>query len=1432
MLLVFSFILTSPFNVTAELKRDLDDGVWFDDFKNYTNMQDAITNNSVSTYYQTVLTNLSNGRIELEEGSKDIIYDYEKKADNIVAWEIGDTLMVPGSGTMAGAISYLTDPDTILEGGLGRSNTQQFSTTDYNNIIARDGDSAFTKSSIGGFLNITYHPMALFRFDIDEDKDFINKIEINWYSDDYNPEANIKDVQMWAWAYGDPIIKSWNPLANMDYTETNIDPAGRLFELIDADSFVSDEGKLDILVFGTPDVAKVASRLETDFIKLEVRLDSGYFPLGYVNSTLINPDSSKFTGWEYAFWDSSRPSDISSVKVQITDKFDNIIKTLEGNEKGFTYSPIDLSTIDINDYPQIKLKMTLISSKLGISPKLYSWGVTWQTEGKFSDKFAYTYRVDQSYGLDISTGEVKLSKFYSDWPIFGKNAENTRSYFGPEAKPGSNETYWHSNIDTRIGGGFLSPVVSNGKVYIGSMGNKIYAYNFTTNDIGEEQEIFDVSPANYPIETSAAVGNNKVVFGTSAIESLNNKIYALNAENLSDNKIGGWKYPKTGNFNDKTICFSAAPTISKNRVYLTSWTGQFWKQPTLNYLIDKLNSMLKGALGLNNRLIGLDLDSGEPCWESDVYLPAGSFSSPAVSDGLIYVGCRNFNGSSLFVFDENTGEEVWNASVGAIERASPVVVDTSQGKVVMVLSREQEIFSLTGNDKIHVLDADTGEEKWNKTIGENTSILLRNLGMQGLNFKHYMATWGPAATPAALGNTAYVLTPVGDVIAYNLITGEEKWKYDGLKTGLLPSLYTASPVVVDNIVYVASSLYSSKGNIHALNSNTGKFIRDYSVAHPDSKFPPPTYIYSSPVVTDGLILTSVDEWFIGDDEPSAHLYCLGSYTNNSFGRIYSIPIHVPKGNWWDKFNANYFNTTNNTITFSILDEHGNTLYSGLNGSDNNISDPNIYSSSIIQLCAELKINEEKQAEPILYDWDVSWKISKVAPKFVNDSFFPDTSGWINTSIPTFKIDVYDTNPGLDVGSARFKAVFDDNSESAWITADCTGENGTTKNQTITADFAKLNLDENSSNFTGIKIKILDLAGNSAIFNLSEEFKLDIQAPESLIILTYEDIYNKPVVIKASGEDPVDEYGNSSGIKNIGLYYRNIKDSKWNLYGSEESPFEWEFDLDESGEYEFSTRARDKAGNYEEFKDDAEVSFIYDNTNPEFNTKFGKNTTKINPKFSIDISDDYKLKKLEYMFGEETKWTEIASDINKTEETIKWVLPSDYWQEMNNDEEYYIFFRITDYAGNTKETRRDNTAIIIKDENATDSYVDISEFEKIQWDDEFKISAEIPDEVDVKKSTLYYKYSDKDEDWEDLEWKQFGEELSNAPFEWSFKAEEGNGFYQFKIETTDTSSFVYESEVETVSVTIFPAALSAILVILGIILLFATIFVIFKLKKKK
>jgi len=1414
LLLVFTFNLT--FNSSGELIPDYDDGVIYDEFNNAA---DINLNNC----------KLINGHIELSSESQDINYNYNDTSNKIKAWMLTDTYITPGAGDFIKLISNFINPD--------RMPGYEFTTSEYLRLKKRDNLAVKTMSEYGPYANYVYYPMNLFRIEIRENVNLIDNFTAVWWSGAYDTGANVDEISMYIWNYKD-LLPHWTLVDNISYTEENInEPNGFLNVRLSNNAvseYISEENVFYFLIIGIPstDPGVQHAYLYTDYIELIISSKQGYKSDGYVNSTLIKPSSGgTFNGWEKVFWDASRPSNKTNIKLHILDVDGNVIEALEGNSKGFNSSPIDLSSLG-KSYSSIKLQAHLHSEDPQYSPELYSWGILWLTKEGFYDSFSHDYRIAKSYGISIENGEVKISGALDDWPIFGKNPENTRSYYGIDIESKNNNTYWHTEINTDVGGWFNSPIVSNGLVYIPSKDHKIYAFNLKSdsNNINDKNQYYvDTSNNKYKVESSVAVGDGKVIVATSELNSSNNKIYALNSTKLN-NQI--WEFSlDEGN----TVCYSAAPTIADNKVFITSWSGKFSKNQIIMNFYNKINSILNNSFELNNKLIVLNLNTGEKFW--DVDLPGGGLSTPAIDNGLVFVGCDSIMGSTLFAFNENTGEKVWSANVGTIGRAAPVVTDSENGKILIVLSREQSLFSINGIDKIIALNTENGKILWNKTIG-NESIIKRSARLKLFGFENLIATSQTIATPAVYEGVVYVLSLNGTLYALDVDNGEEKWIFNGFKgSGGILSYFSASPVVVGNIVYVAAQ----QGKIYALDiTKKGELVFEYSMEYTGIAQDLLMQIYSSPVVVDGLVVISATEPISRVSNENeyiqfSHLFCLGDYIKNSFGNIYSVPIHIQKGNWWSQFNADYTNTSENKITFKILDGNGNILRSDLDGKENNISSSNIFNTSIIQLCAELSILNYSQATPILKSWAVDWTTESTPPIFKTNTFKPDPTGWISNNTPVCSISVSDIKPGLDTSSGKYRLTYMTNKKSDWFIAECSGANGTKIDETLKADLTKLNLDPNVSSLKSIEFSIKDLAGNTALFQLGENFKLDIMKPESFIENTFSTRYNEPVYIKADGKDPEDSYGNKSGIESIVLYYRLADDNDWKKYSSEKSPFEWNFEIGTSGIYEICTQAIDKAGNEEDISNKTTESFTFDMNipyKPDFEIE---DSYKSLPTFSIEFKDDYMLKTVEYSlnFHEPENWIKINNaDINKQSYTGEWSLTQDDWEFMEDEQTYYMFFKLTDSCGNIYETPSYEESLNITKDTippGSDIILDLSDFKEGSWKENYKITAEIPYDDDIARVLLQYRYSGDNNEYN--QWKQYDDELtSDDVYRWDFKAKEGTGYYQFRIKIWDfAENFVYSPE-ETANVTLLPTIILSGMIILIIIMLLFTVLILKRLKK--
>lgn len=1421
-ILILLLSLTFSSNVSAEFIPDdpnNPDGVAYDDFEN----ADDITINDC---------NLERDSIKLIQREFIKTFDKKENPDDVEAWKIASIGVEPGNQGIGGFISQYFTPDLLIG--------NEFTSVEYNNIKNANDNKVDTEAQLG-FGGKPIWPMNFFRFNTKYNKNIIDQFELTWRFGTYVNNTNLEEISMWVWSYG-TIINRWVNIGSLTYTEEKIDDTNGYLSFVRRDlDLISDDGIIDMLIVGKPKENYTKTTLYSDYTKIVITVTQGYVPDGDVLSSFIEPGT--LEGWEQVIWSGSRPSKNSNVKIQILDKNEEVIEDLEGNSEGFNYSPIDLTSLNVSNYKKIKLKAILHSENIQFSPRLNGWGILWQTTDGFFDSFTYDFRINESYGVNIEDGKIKVSKFYSDWEIFGKNPENTRSYIGHEIIINEeNQTYWYTSRDFEYGGGFRSPVVKDGKVYIVSEDGKIYCFSLITDFPEDENYPIDESDPdfNLSVDMSLAVTDDYVIVATNKV-GVSNNITAFNINNLSELE---WEYTADS---VNSICYSSSPTIANDRIFITSWSGKFPNNPMFSYLINKLNNYFKSMFGIglmvfNNKLICLDINGG-PLW-NPISLPAGSFSTPAVHNGLVYVGCDNYEGKSFFAFDENTGEEIWNASIGLIGRSAPVVAD---GKV-FVMSRQQSPYSLKGNDTLFAFNAETGKEIWNFSIGNNTNVIGNYLRIYGIDNR--ISASSPVCTPAYYDGLLFVMSRQGILYALDSKSGEEKWIFnaaDAIPGSDLIPYHVTSPVVVNGIVYVATAkktLLEDRAYIFALNSAADGAIKwEYEITDPDFDpiVPQHHVIFASPVVTDGLVLISENSKVSGETEYRGRLQCIGNYTENLLGTVYSIPIHVQRGKWWNTFNATTENSTeNNTISFNILNENNVVLKRGLNGDNNNISNIN---ENVIKIYAELNIVNSSQPLPILEDWRITWNTEDKAPEFIENSFRAGggQEGWINLlELPDCSIKARDIGTtgtstvvsGLDVDSAKYLLKYvkkgANNITSQWFNAICDKASGATE-ATITAKLSKDLEDIEIKELKSIRFKIADLAGN---INSSQNvtFKIDSGKPSSTIINAnnYSDRYRE-VEIEAHGSD------DNSGVLSISLYYRTLGSSKWMQYGTTESPYIWSFENNTSDEYEFCTIAKDKAGNVEGFPINGEVSFLFDMNKPFepiFDNYYSFDSL---PEFTINFADDYSLDTIEYKlsFHGMLEWITIASDIDKKEYTANWSLSQNDWDRMLEDILYTMFFKITDICGNVYETPTDLEAVnLVKNEipQATSNVtLKLSKYEKGGWDDSFTITGVLPFDMNYEFVSLKYSYSSDNNKFSN--WEKYGNELSEGPFEWDFKAKDGDGYYKFKV-TIYNKGGIVESYPISVNIAKFPTTLVIIVIVLFFLLLVFTLIAIKKMKIRK
>jgi outer membrane protein assembly factor BamB len=221
----------------------------------------------------------------------------------------------------------------------------------------------------------------------------------------------------------------------------------------------------------------------------------------------------------------------------------------------------------------------------------------------------------------------------------------------------------------------------------------------------------------------------------------------------------------------------ASPAIAGGTLYIGSWDSYFY---------------------------ALDAATGREKWrfktgdDPEIHNQVGIQSSAAVADGMVYFGCRD---SNLYALDAATGKRIWAVNnKGSWVIASPAVRD---GMVFAATSDTGRFFALNGR---------TGAEIFS------------------LAFNH----WPMFSSPAIAGDTAYIGSHTGKLLAIDLTKHALSWSFetDGAKANL--AAYT-SPDGTPN--YEAAQ---SENFYDALVVGVDRLMSTGAVL-------------SSPVVTDGTV---------------------------------------------------------------------------------------------------------------------------------------------------------------------------------------------------------------------------------------------------------------------------------------------------------------------------------------------------------------------------------------------------------------------------------------------------------------------------------------------------------------------------------------------------------------------------------------------------
>lgn len=215
-----------------------------------------------------------------------------------------------------------------------------------------------------------------------------------------------------------------------------------------------------------------------------------------------------------------------------------------------------------------------------------------------------------------------------------------------DAKTG--QELWNS----KLAGGWIaenSPVVQDGRVYVGADGGYLIAFDAKT---GAEQ--WRKRPAGGWMHSMPAIDNGRIYMGYGG-----GLVVALDA--ATGNEL--WRYQSTETSYIAGGTTGSSPAIADGTVYMGFPDGN---------------------------VAALDAATGQKKWSYRTQ--DGIISSPAISGNILYIGSNDGN---LYALDRTTGEKKWNYEIGAWVASSPAI----SGNTLVVGAFDGNLYAFTTDKK-------------------------------------------------------------------------------------------------------------------------------------------------------------------------------------------------------------------------------------------------------------------------------------------------------------------------------------------------------------------------------------------------------------------------------------------------------------------------------------------------------------------------------------------------------------------------------------------------------------------------------------------------------------------------------------------------------------------------------------------------------------
>jgi outer membrane protein assembly factor BamB len=346
----------------------------------------------------------------------------------------------------------------------------------------------------------------------------------------------------------------------------------------------------------------------------------------------------------------------------------------------------------------------------------------------------------------------------SDWPTSQRDPGHTGVSAGQQPQPPLGVA-WSTTYQDRV----TAPVVSDGRIYVGSHDNHLYALDAGGGRL-------------WSFETGDEIASAPSVWGeTVYVSSKDGSVYGLDAASGERQ----WEY-ETG------ADVTASPLVSDGKILVGNYDGSFvaldaeggaelWTHdiPEPIYHVAAYADGTAFVVDDTPALTAIDAVSGERQWRFEEY--AGETYSVSVRDGRVYY----VNWGRTYVLDRETGD----------------VIDTISGETAgyvgsPAIGTDRLYLACGDGNHICAISTVTGEKRWERRLARSTGVF---------------------SPPALVGDTLYVGSGIGTFYALDSATGEVLWHMD---TG--DPIMTGIAVAGDRIVFSTEA-----GTVYSLTSDQG-----------------------------------------------------------------------------------------------------------------------------------------------------------------------------------------------------------------------------------------------------------------------------------------------------------------------------------------------------------------------------------------------------------------------------------------------------------------------------------------------------------------------------------------------------------------------------------------------------------------------------------